>query len=62
MWIVNFAPLTPDADHRNETLVFPVTVATSKIYVWIYDHKTLGKDKELASGEVDVLSHLERLP
>jgi len=35
--------------------VFPASVATmTKIYVWIYDHKTLGKDRELGSGEVDV--------
>jgi len=35
--------------------VFSASVVTTpKIYVWIYDHKTLGKDRELGSGEVDV--------
>lgn len=35
--------------------VFPASVTTTtKIFVWIYDHKTLGKDRELGSGEVDV--------
>jgi len=41
--------------YRNEMFVFPASVATTtKIFVWIYDHKTLGKDRELGSGEVDV--------
>ena len=28
--------------------------AQSTLYAWIYDHKTLGKDKLLGSGQVDV--------
>jgi len=40
--------------YRNESFIFPVSTATTKINLWVYDHKTLGKDKELSSGEVDV--------
>jgi len=25
-----------------------------KLHIWIHDHKTLGKDKLLSQGEVDV--------
>lgn len=25
-----------------------------KLYAWVFDYKTLGKDKPLGSGEVDV--------
>ncbi|KAH7915157.1 C2 domain-containing protein [Hygrophoropsis aurantiaca] len=32
---------------------------TPKIHVWVYDHKTLGKDKMLGEGEVDVWRHLQ---
>lgn len=28
--------------------------ATSKVYIWVYDHRTLGKDKLLGDGEIDV--------
>jgi hypothetical protein len=31
------------------------SVATSKIYAWLYEHKTLGRDKEIGIGEVDVM-------
>jgi hypothetical protein len=34
--------------------MFPASTSTAKIYSSVYDHKTLGKDKELGSGEVDV--------
>jgi len=30
----------------------------TKLRVWIYDHKTLGKDKMLGQGEVDVCLHV----
>ncbi|KAH7883879.1 C2 domain-containing protein [Phlebopus sp. FC_14] len=42
----------------NETFVFPASVHTPKIYVWIYDHKTLGKDKMIGEGEVDIWRHI----
>ncbi|KAF9452575.1 transmembrane protein [Macrolepiota fuliginosa MF-IS2] len=43
----------------NESFIFPVSAGTKQIYAWIYDHKTLGKDKELASGEVDIWRHIQ---
>jgi hypothetical protein len=39
---------------RNETFTYTASAATTKMYVWIHDHKTLGKDKLLGLGEVDV--------
>ena len=39
---------------RNESFIFAASVRTPRIHVWIYDHKTLGKDKLIAEGEVDV--------
>jgi hypothetical protein len=30
------------------------SAATTKIYAWLYEHKTLGKDKEIGTGEIDV--------
>ncbi|KAF5356241.1 hypothetical protein D9756_004179 [Leucocoprinus leucothites] len=43
----------------NEAFICPASTSTSKIYSWIYDHKTLGKDKELGSGEVDIWRHIQ---
>lgn len=41
--------------YRNESFTFAASPATQlKIFVWIFDHKTLGKDKELGAGEIDV--------
>lgn len=39
---------------RNETFSFSVGPSSTKIYVKVLDHKTLGKDKALGEGEVDV--------
>lgn len=39
---------------RNETFDFPVGPSTPKLYVSIFDHKTLGKDKALGDVDVDV--------
>jgi hypothetical protein len=39
---------------RNETFTFAAGSFTPKVYVWIHDHKTLGKDKLLGEGEIDV--------
>ena len=36
----------------------PASVATNKIYAWLYEHKTLGRDKEVATGEIDVMPFL----
>lgn len=40
---------------RNESFTFHAAPATQpKMHAWIYDHKTLGKDKLLGSAEIDV--------
>jgi hypothetical protein len=39
---------------RNESFNFAASAHMSKLRLWIYDHKTLGKDKLLAEGEIDV--------
>jgi hypothetical protein len=40
--------------YRNETLSFTAGPMTPKLFVWIYEHKTLGKDKLLGEGYADV--------
>ncbi|KAJ3567153.1 hypothetical protein NP233_g6551 [Leucocoprinus birnbaumii] len=45
----------------NEAFIFAASTSTAKIYSWVYDHKTLGKDKELGSGEVDIWRHIQPL-
>lgn len=40
---------------RNESFAFAAAPATQpKMFVWVYDHKTLGKDKLLGSADIDV--------
>lgn len=39
---------------RNESFDFPVGPSTPKLYVSIFDHKTLGKDKALGDADIDV--------
>lgn len=39
---------------RNESFNFAASAHIPRLRLWIYDHKTLGKDKLLAEGEVDV--------
>lgn len=34
--------------------MFAASARTPRMHVWIHDHKTLGKDKLIAEGEVDV--------
>jgi C2 domain len=48
----------PHSAPRNETFEFYVVPSTPKIYVSIFDHKTLGKDKSLGEAEVDVCNLL----
>ncbi|EMD41578.1 hypothetical protein CERSUDRAFT_110127 [Gelatoporia subvermispora B] len=44
----------------NETFTFSAAPgAQPKMYAWIFDHKTLGKDKQLGSAEVDLWRHLQ---
>lgn len=40
--------------NRNECFTFMAGPSQSKLFVWIHDYKTLGKDKLLGSGEVEV--------
>lgn len=47
---------TDDSCCRNESFVFAAGALTPKLFAWIHDHKTLGKDKELGAGEIDVSS------
>ncbi|KAH9919105.1 tricalbin [Fomitopsis serialis] len=43
----------------NESFTFSAAPATQpKMHAWIYDHKTLGKDKLLGSAEIDLWRHL----
>ncbi|KAF5384758.1 hypothetical protein D9757_006278 [Collybiopsis confluens] len=42
----------------NESFTFAASSLTPKMYVWIYDHKTLGKDKLLSEAEVDIWRHI----
>ncbi|KAK7064548.1 C2 domain-containing protein [Favolaschia claudopus] len=43
----------------NETFNFAASEFTPKLYVWIHDHKTLGKDKLLGEGEIDIWRHIK---
>lgn len=40
--------------YRNESFNFAASAQMGKLRIWIHDHKTLGKDKLLSQGEVDV--------
>ena len=41
--------------NRNESFAFSAAPATQpKLFAWVYDHKTLGKDKMLGMAEIDV--------
>jgi len=42
-----------------ETFEFPAGALTPKLFAWIHDHKTLGRDKELGDGEVDIWRHIQ---
>ncbi|KAJ3886025.1 C2 domain-containing protein [Lentinula edodes] len=42
----------------NESFNFAASSLTPKLYVWIHDHKTLGKDKLLGDAEVDIWRHI----
>ncbi|KAH0838563.1 C2 domain-containing protein [Lanmaoa asiatica] len=46
------------APEWNESFIFAASARTPRMHVWIYDHKTLGKDKLIAEGEVDIWSHI----
>jgi len=48
-----------DTPEWNESFIFAASALTPKIFVWIHDHKTIGKDKELAEGDVDIWRHIK---
>ncbi|KAF5375164.1 hypothetical protein D9758_000478 [Tetrapyrgos nigripes] len=41
-----------------ESFTFTAGPLTPKMFVWIHDHKTLGKDKLLGDGEIDIWRHI----
>lgn len=43
----------------NESFNFTASAHMPKLHLWIFDHKTLGKDKLLAEGEVDIWQHIQ---
>ncbi|KAJ7225891.1 C2 domain-containing protein [Mycena pura] len=43
----------------NESFTFAASGSTPKLYVAIHDHKTLGKDKLLCEGEIDIWRHIQ---
>ncbi|KAJ7456618.1 C2 domain-containing protein [Mycena latifolia] len=43
----------------NESFSFTAGTFTPKLYIWIHDHKTLGKDKLLGEGEIDIWRHIQ---
>ncbi|KAG6869143.1 hypothetical protein C0993_012241 [Termitomyces sp. T159_Od127] len=43
----------------NESFNFSAGPHTAKLYVWIHEHKTIGKDKDLGDGEVDIWRHIQ---
>ncbi|KAI0961143.1 hypothetical protein AcV7_000325 [Taiwanofungus camphoratus] len=47
------------APEWNESFAFSAAPATQpKMFAWVYDHKTLGKDRLLGSAEIDLWRHL----
>lgn len=42
---------------RNESFTFAAGAFTPKLFAWVHDHKTLGKDKLLGEAEIDVRSY-----
>ncbi|KIJ68717.1 hypothetical protein HYDPIDRAFT_81596 [Hydnomerulius pinastri MD-312] len=47
------------APEWNESFMFAASAYTPKIFLWIYDHKTLGKDKVIGEGEIDIWRHIQ---
>jgi len=42
----------------NEQCAFVVNSNQSKIHAWVHDYKTIGRDKLLGAGEIDIWRHL----
>ncbi|KAG5220503.1 transmembrane protein [Salix suchowensis] len=47
------------APEWNESFIFTAGQFTPKLFAWIHDHKTIGKDKLLGDGEVDIWRHIQ---
>jgi len=45
---------------RNESFIFTASQTTPQLYLWVHDHKTLGKDKEIGDGRVDIWANVKR--
>ncbi|KAF6766075.1 transmembrane protein [Ephemerocybe angulata] len=43
----------------NESFRCAASAHTQKIYLWVHDHKTLGKDKDIGEAEVDIWRHIQ---
>ncbi|KAF5313977.1 hypothetical protein D9611_006774 [Ephemerocybe angulata] len=43
----------------NESFKCAASAHTQKIYLWVHDHKTLGKDKDIGEAEVDIWRHIQ---
>lgn len=68
-WVLDLSVITSHSlslslsnSNRNETLAFPAGPTTPKLYAKLYDHKTLGKDKQIGEAEVDVRIPLQSNP
>jgi len=48
------------APEWNESFSFAASSLTPTLFVWIYDHKTLAKDKLLGQAEIDIWRHLQQ--
>ena len=42
----------------NESFVFGASAATPKVELHVFDHRTLGKDRLLSQGEIDIWRHI----
>jgi len=52
-------PKSPSSECSwNEQCAFVVSSGQSKINVWVHDYKTIGRDKLLGAGEIDIWRHL----
>ncbi|KAG6814026.1 hypothetical protein H0H92_003876 [Tricholoma furcatifolium] len=43
----------------NESFAFGAGPHTPKLFAWIHDHKTIGKDKDIGEGEIDIWRHIQ---
>lgn len=43
----------------NESFVFAVSTLMPKLFIWVHDHKTIGKDKEIGEGDVEIWQHVK---